>query len=313
MRRFCKNESDRIPKESFSLRLMRNSSVGMVTFLATFISFSALSPIEPTNAEEILLAAQATGGAVSLTSSGNVNLSMQTSSAGTVQTAVDAVRVTSGNAGYQLYLSVAGDNNALIRDGGSASNESDTIPAGGGVNISSPTVLGTNTWGFAVAGKDTTSGSGSEDVLVNGFDSAYPTGDNSVATSTFAKVPVKGQDVKIAERSSSANSVLTNIYYGANVNIVKPSGLYKNTVVYTAIGNGSAAGLASVSPTRTNQLSGGVTISIATPSTTALNSVGEVTATIGGSVCVNPQVSRSDNGAGALNYVTCTSPALATG
>ena len=312
MRLSRKNKSDKILKESLSLKLMRNSSVGMVAFLATFVSFSALSPIEPTSAEEILFATQATGGVVSLTSSGNVNLSMYASSAGTVQTAVDAVRVTSGNAGYQLYLSVAGDNNALIRDGGSPTNESDTIPAAGG-NISSPTVLGTNTWGFAVASKDTTSGSGSEDVLANGFDNTYPTGDNSVMTSKFAKVPTKGNDVKIASRSGSANNILTNVYYGIKANTAKPSGLYKNTVTYTAIGDGTTSGLASISPDRTNQLGGGVTLTIATPSTTALSSIGTVTVTVGGQTCINPQVTKSDNGAGALNNVTCTSPALSTG
>ena len=313
MRLSRKNKSDKILKESLSLKLMRNSSVGMVAFLATFVSFSALSPIEPTSAEEILFATQATGGVVSLTSSGNVNLSMYASSAGTVQTAVDAVQVTSGNAGYQLYLSVAGDNNALIRDGGSSSNEADTIPAGGGSNILNPTVLGTNTWGFAVASKDTTSGFGSEDVLANGFDNTYPTGDNSVMTSKFAKVPTKGNDVKIASRSGSANNVLTNVYYGVKANTAKPSGLYKNTVTYTAIGDGTTSGLASISPDRTNQLGGGVTFTIATPSTTALSSIGTVAVTVGGQTCTNPQVTKSDNGTGALNNVTCTSPALSTG
>ena len=184
---------------------------------------------------------------------------------------------------------------------------------GGGGNITNPTVLGTNTWGFAVANKDTTSGSGSEDVLANGFDSTYPTGDDSVMTSKFAKVPTKGNDAKIASRSSTANNVLTNIYYGINASTAKPSGLYKNTVTYTAIGDGSISNLASVTPSSTNQLGGGQTLTISTPSTTALSSIGTVTVTVGGQTCTNPQVAKSDNGSGALNNVTCISPALSTG
>lgn len=104
-------------EKSFLHKLMFNSSIGMIAFLVAFISFSALSPIEPTNAEEILFANQATGGAVSLTTSGNVNLSMQTSASGSVRTALDTVSVTAGDTGYQLYISATGNTNALIRDG----------------------------------------------------------------------------------------------------------------------------------------------------------------------------------------------------
>ena len=320
----CRMTSDASLKQPFHYRAIKNSSIGLLSFLLAFISFSTLSPIESTDAAEVLLANQATGGAVSLTTTGNINLTMQTDASGAVRTAVDAVRVASGNSGYQLYLSMQGSNNSLVRDGATATGtdtntglptyaDADIIPAGGGDAISSPSTLTNNTWGFAVPAANATSGSGSEDVVANGFDSSYPTGTNSVPTSKFAKVPVKGSDVRIARRVGATNNegTLTNVYYGAKVTTSKPSGLYSNTITYTAIGDSNTTGLASVTPERTNQLAGGQTLDIATSSTLTLSSIASVSVTVGDQTCSNPTAYNSSGG--SLVNVTCTSPALATG
>lgn len=299
-------------KQPLHYRIMKNTSIGLSTFLITFISFSTLSPVESTDAAEVLLANQSTGGSISLVTNGSINLSTEASSAGTVRNAMDTVSVTAGNSGYQLYISVASDNNALVRDGTSDTSSSNIIPASSVTNISAPATLPTNTWGFAVP----TSGTGSTDVVNSaGFGSFtdYPIGDESSPNSTFIAVPVKGADLLIAKRTGAANNVSTNVFYGANVTTAKPSGLYKNTVVYTAIGDSTTANLAAVSPSRTNRFSGGEELVISTPSTTALSSISTVTVTVGGETCTSPTVAKNENGVGSLNNITCFSPALATG
>ena len=318
------SSSDMSLEKSFLHKLMFNSSIGMIAFLVAFISFSALSPIEPTNAEEILFANQATGGAVSLTTSGNVNLSMQTSASGSVRTALDTVSVTAGDTGYQLYISATGNTNALIRDGATSTGtdaatgaptyaDDDVIPTLASSNnlvpITAPTNLQNNTWGFAVPSKNSTSGSGSEDVVTNGFDASYPVGDNSSASSKFASIPTRGNDILIAKRSAPANNVPTNFYYGVKATSSKPSGLFTNTITYTAIGDSNASGLASITPERTNQLAGGQILNIATSSTLALSSITNVNVTIGGQTCANATAAKN----GSLVNITCASPALATG
>ena len=293
---------------------MRNSPIGMIAFLVAFISFSALSPIETTDAAEILSALDNNGSAVSISTANNtIDLSLSADTAGAVRTASDVVTVTAGSSGYQLYISTIGANNALVRDGTTGTNANDIIPASTVTSISSPAVLTNNTWGFAVPARNATSGSGSEDVVANGFGEAstYPTGDNSVATSKFIAIPAKGDDLLVAKRSSATPSSgnPTNFYYGVRATTAKPSGLYKATVTYTAIGDSITNNLASVTPERTNKLTGGELITISTPSTTALSSLGTITALVGGEPCLNPTATKNDS----YVNVTCSAPALATG
>ena len=301
-------------EKSFLHKFMRNSPIGMIAFLVAFISFSALSPIETTDAAEILSALDNNGSAVSISTANNtIDLSLSADTAGAVRTASDVVTVTAGSSGYQLYISTIGANNALVRDGTTGTNANDIIPASTVTSISSPAVLTNNTWGFAVPARNATSGSGSEDVVANGFGEAstYPTGDNSVATSKFIAIPAKGDDLLVAKRSSATPSSgnPTNFYYGVRATTAKPSGLYKATVTYTAIGDSITNNLASVTPERTNKLTGGELITISTPSTTALSSLGTITALVGGEPCLNPTATKNDS----YVNVTCSAPALATG
>ena len=320
------SSSDMGLQKPLPYRIMQNSSIGMIAFLITFISFSAFSPVENTDATEVLSALSNSGNAVSISTSANaINLSVAADSTGSVRTASDTVSVTAGNNGYQLYLSASENTNALIRDGATSTGtdaagaptyaSTDIIPtltsSDNLIPITNPTNLENNTWGFAVPAKNTSSeSSGSYDVVSTAaFDSTYPVGNNSSASSKFASVPTKGNDILIAKRSSSADAVPTNFYYGIKATTSKPSGLYQNTITYTAIGDSSINGLASVTPERTNQLTGGITLDIATPSTLALNSISSISVTIGGQTCDHATAYKND----FLVNITCTSPSLATG
>ena len=56
-------------------KIMRITSISLVAFLVAFLSSSVLAPVEITDASsEVLLANQATGGSVSLTTSGNISV-----------------------------------------------------------------------------------------------------------------------------------------------------------------------------------------------------------------------------------------------
>ena len=163
---------------------------------------------------------------------------ISTDSSGTIRTVSNTAIVNSSIYGYELYISSANnDSNALIRSGTTGTSPSEIIPASSTTDITAPTVLSHDTWGFAVQRRNTTINSGSEDVLPTAaFDTTYTTGDNSNPNNKFVALPTLGNKVLIAERSTSATNVPTNIYYGINVTTNTPSGLYQGTVTYTAIG-----------------------------------------------------------------------------
>ena len=284
---------------------MVNSSIGMIAFLAAFISFSTFSPIETTDATDLILSAQTNGSTVSITNSANdVNLSLQAGSAGAIQTSADTVYVTSGSTGYQLYVSTSGTETALTRLDGDASTIPTLSSNNNPVPITSPTNLENNTWGFALEGDSTST----PHLVTSAFSSNDYTDPANIANK-FAGMPSKGNDVKIATSNTTASEEPIILHYGAKVTSAIPSGTYGNTVVYTAIGNATTEGLASITPERTNQLAGGETIIVSTPSTTALSSISSTSVTIGGATCTHPTPSKN----GALTNITCTSPALATG
>ena len=310
-------------RKPFAYRAFYASTVLMSAFLITFLSVSFFAPVEPTDAAEVLSALNSSNDAVSITTSTNtIDLSLTAGSAGAVRTALDTVRVTAGESGYQLYISTNGNNNSLVRDGATATGADattgaptyavdDIVAASSVTDITAPAELSNNTWGFAVPSKNTTLESGSEDVIVNGFgdNTSYPVGDNSIATSKFVAVPTRENALLIAKRSAAASNVATNVYYGVRATSAKPSGMYKNTVTYTAIGDANTNGLASISPSRTNQLAGGETFVIATPSTLSLTSITSAEVTVDGQTCSNAVAKKN----GALVNIYCTSPSLATG
>ena len=223
--------------ESLSRHALTILSVWLVSLLTTAMAASIFMPIKSTSAitpSETIDNTPAVGVSLSDIDFGGIS----TDSSGTIRTVSNTAIVNSSIYGYELYISSANnDSNALIRSGTTGTSPSEIIPASSTTDITAPTVLSHDTWGFAVQRKNTTANSGSEDVLSTaGFDTTYTTGDNSNPNNKFIALPTLGNKVLIAERSTSATNVLTNIYYGINVTTNTPSGLYQGTVTYTAIG-----------------------------------------------------------------------------
>ena len=225
--------------ESLSRRSMIYMAVFLGAIFTTAISVFTFMPIGTINATETVTPSET----IDNTPAVGVSLSdidfggISTDSSGTVKTVSNTATINSSIYGYELYISSSDDTNSLVRSGTAGTSASEIIPATSTADITAPSVLSNDTWGFAAQRRNTTAGSGSEDVVANAaFDASYPTGDNSSANSKFAAIPTLGNKVLIAERDSSATNVPTNIYYGIRVTTDKPSGLYQGSVTYTAIG-----------------------------------------------------------------------------
>ena len=87
---------------------------------------------------------------VSVSSSGNIDLSVSTLPDGAYQYASHTVTTkTNSPTGYKLYLSTASTDNNLNLGGTTGASSKLTATTG---TVSSPAVLDTNSWGFAIAG-----------------------------------------------------------------------------------------------------------------------------------------------------------------
>lgn len=155
---------------------------------------------------------------ISITTDTPVAVSLTPTSGGVVSSSSDTVTVdTNNSAGYTLTL---------------ADNDANTNLVSGGNNIAahvgtqaSPTALANNTWGYAVAS-------------VGGFDASYSTEtDNASSTSLWAGVPATGSPNTLKTTASTATGDTTTVWYGVRVNTSQPSGVYTDTVTYTATTN----------------------------------------------------------------------------
>ena len=100
------------------------------------------------------------------------------------------------------------------------------------------------------------------------------------------------------------------VYYGVKANTSMPAGIYSGTIVYTAVINGAAQDLASVSPSRLNGLNGGQTLTISTSLNAAASGVGTITVNVGEYSCTNPTASNAGDGS---VVITCIAPANDSG
>jgi len=129
--------------------------------------------------------------------------------------------VTNNPNGYQIFIASDPNNNLI--------NQNDTsfaVVANSG-SITSPTVLGNNKWGFAVA-------NGTPNLVTNGFNNSYSSPDSN---SLWAGVP--NSEIKLFDSNQPTleEGDTANIFYGAKVDINIMAGLYKGKIVYTAIPN----------------------------------------------------------------------------
>lgn len=154
---------------------------------------------------------------ISMTTSSTVAIALTPTAGGVVSSASDTVSVSTNKAnGYNLQLADS-DATTTLANGGN------TLAAHAGT-FAVPTALAVNTWGYAVAG--------------GSFDATY-TAENSATSSAtkWAGVPATGSPVTLKTTATTATNDTTTVWYGVKVDTSKPTGVYTDTVTYTATTN----------------------------------------------------------------------------
>jgi hypothetical protein len=155
-----------------------------------------------------------------LTTNGTVNVDVLPTGSGAQTVASDTVTVsTSDTSGYTLSLSETGASSALV-------SGSNTIPASSG-SQAVPVVQATNTWGYAVQS-------------VGGFNgSGYAPASSTAISGTlkFAGMPATGTPNTLKTTSGTASNDTTTVWYAVAANTSQPSGIYTDSVTYTATAN----------------------------------------------------------------------------
>ncbi len=131
---------------------------------------------------------------IALSTTGNVNMQVTPTEAGTLVTATNTVTVTSTDVvGYKLYISSLTSSNMV--------NGPSTISASSNVTAAA---LASNTWGYNTDASSNFIGSTTTDTLIKTANGPYTAGDPTTVT------------------------------YGLNVNHAKAAGKYTTAIVYTA-------------------------------------------------------------------------------
>ena len=157
--------------------------------------------------------------AISISTSTSVGISVLPTSGGVVSSASDTVTVNTNNStGYTLTMTDANADTSLT-------NGANTITAHAGTQAS-PTALAVNTWGYRV-------------VSVGGFGATAYSGESNIASSssTWAGVPALGSPNTLKTTGTTATNDVTTVWYGVRASTAKPSGIYTDTVTYTAVTN----------------------------------------------------------------------------
>ena len=241
------NETENVPLpaakwhayETFSRHSMTSLAAGIFAFFVTAVSTTIFMPIEPSSAAETVTPLTTVDNAPSVSvSASTVDFGRIAKVYGerTIRTASNTVTVNAPLYGYELYISTSDSSNNLVRYGTAGSSGTEIIPATPTISTINPTALSDDTWGFAVKKRNTTVNSGSEDVPASAnFDTSYPTGDDSNPDNKFSAVPTQDNQLLIAERSSNAENVPTDVYYGVSIKDAS-IGIYQGTITYTAMG-----------------------------------------------------------------------------
>jgi len=132
---------------------------------------------------------------LSIATNGNVNIPINPSTGGLLATGTSAVTVTSTDV-TGYKLYVRALNNTNMVNGGN------TIPTSAN---GSPAALAVNTWGYNTDASSNFTGMTLSDVLIKSVTAPASTGD------------------------------ITNITYGIYIDLLKPTGQYTTSVVYTAV------------------------------------------------------------------------------
>ena len=271
------------------------------TFMAAFLSASHFAPITDGSASSgISVVNDVTGYYASITSSGEVEIDLTSSPQGSYEVGSDTLTIdTNAKEGYKLYISTASASasNGLINE----KDSTEAIPA----STAAASRLAANTWGFAPARATSGATAATYDT-----EDADPTNGAEV----WMGVPEYGNEAifytNTTPTTASTNSL--DVYYAVNASTAFSSGIYSNTVIYTAIADGgtdeTGESEASISPVSQDGLDAGTEVTIATglyPGF-SVDNLGTITVTIGGQSCtsVTPVLSEI----GSLN-ITCEAPA----
>jgi hypothetical protein len=158
---------------------------------------------------------------ITLSTSGTVTPNITPGSSTTCTVASDQVSVQTGaSTGYTLQVNDSDTDTNLNRSGGG------TIAATSGTR-SSPATLAANKWGYRV-----------DSIAGFGAGPTTPVSNVSSPSVQFAGVPALGSPDTIATTSSAATvAQITPVWYGVCSDTSIPSGVYTDTVVYTALTN----------------------------------------------------------------------------
>ncbi len=154
---------------------------------------------------------------ISMTTSSTVAIALTPGASPVVSSASDTVSVSTNKSnGYNLTVADSDATTTLVSGANSITAHTGTYAA--------PTALGTNSWGYAVAG--------------GAFDATYSAESSSTAsTSKWAGIPATGSPQLIKTTAAPATGDTTTVWYGVKVDATKPTGTYTDTVTYTAVTN----------------------------------------------------------------------------
>lgn len=153
---------------------------------------------------------------ISISTSTPVAIGITPTPAGVVSSSSDTVTVnTNSSTGWNLTLADT-DTDTDLESGANAFTAHTGTQA-------SPTALADNTWGYRIVG-------------VGGFGAgAYSAETNQAgSTSTWAGVPSSAAPNTIKTSGGTATNDTTVIWYGVRATSSQPSGVYTDTVTYTA-------------------------------------------------------------------------------
>lgn len=189
--------------------------------IVAILSFVILSPVVASAATETgnTTLNATVNSTLTLSTSGTVGISLTPTSGAVASSASDTVTVsTNSSNGYALSLS---DSDTVT----TLANGPDTVAAHSGT-YASPTTLGANTWGYRIVGQ-------------GGFTAAAYSAELDVAssTSTWAGVTSSAAPAVIKTTATNATNDATTVWYGVKMDTSKPTGVYTDTVTYTAVSN----------------------------------------------------------------------------
>lgn len=190
---------------------------GIVAVFAVIIAPVAASAATATTSTTI----NATlGSTISMTTSGTVAIGVTPTASGAMSSNSDTVTVATNNsAGYVLTFS----NNDTTTNLVSGAN---TFTADAGTQAVPTSTLTNNRWGYRVDS-------------VGGFGVGATTAETNVASSAFswAGVPSSAAPNTLKTTATTATADVTTVWYGVKADTTKPSGVYSDSVTYTATTN----------------------------------------------------------------------------